>query len=46
MLTFFFSSQTLKQQKQELEEKVKTKTEILRKTQMELEDKVLLILFK
>lgn len=30
---------TLKQQKQELEEKVKTKTEILRKTQMELEDK-------
>ncbi|KAL9958654.1 hypothetical protein ACROYT_G035702 [Oculina patagonica] len=31
--------QTLKQKKQELEEKLKTKTEILRKTQMELEDK-------
>lgn len=30
---------SLKQRKQELEEKVKTKTEILRKTQMELEDK-------
>lgn len=31
--------QTLKQKKQELEEKLKTKSEILRKTQMELEDK-------
>ncbi|KAJ7390140.1 hypothetical protein OS493_027179 [Desmophyllum pertusum] len=31
--------QTLKQKKQELEEKLKTKTDILRKTQMELEDK-------
>lgn len=35
-----FFSQTLKQQKQELEEKLKVKSEILRKTQMELEDKV------
>lgn len=32
--------QTLKQKKQELEEKLKTNKEILRKTQMELEDKV------
>ncbi|XP_073231423.1 flagellum-associated coiled-coil domain-containing protein 1-like [Porites lutea] len=31
--------QTLKQKKQELEEKLKTNKEILRKTQMELEDK-------
>jgi len=31
--------QTLKQKKKELEEKLKTQTEILRKTQMELEDK-------
>ena len=32
--------QTLKQKKQELQEKLKTNKEILRKTQMELEDKV------
>ena len=35
----------LKQKKQELEEKLKTKSEILRKTQMELEDKVFLSTF-
>lgn len=35
----------LKQKKQELEEKLKTKSEILRKTQMELEDKVFLSVF-
>lgn len=35
-----FFSQTLKQKKQELEAKLKAKSEILRKTQMELEDKV------
>lgn len=31
----------LKEKKEELEEKLKTKSDILRKTQMELEDKVL-----
>lgn len=42
MIVFFtvFFSQTLKQKKQKLEDKLKTKSEILRKTQMELEDKV------
>ena len=41
MIMFFtVFSQTLKQKKQELENKLKTKSEILRKTQMELEDKV------
>ena len=42
---FFVCTQMLKQKKQELEEKLKTKSEILRKTQMELEDKVFLSVF-